>query len=541
MIHPRPRTSRTHATLLAIADRIAALVVCLAAVIFAGGGTASASPTLDRSTPRQTVSGLLRVTGDDDGDAKRSSHSGASFLQLDGVSRKSLRPAEAAERLAEVLRTRLQLDISAISDTPAGNPDDGDVLERIGEVSIDDDEIPITLTRVTRNGQQLWLFSAATVARIPDLSRAIEPASWVTRIVPATLRDVQVVGLWPWQWFGLLLAVVLGLPMGYGFGRCVTWSLGRVARKTRVAWDDMMIGRSRATLRFFFTWLVMGALAASLQLPAAIDRWVELVARTPLIFAAGWLLRTAVLAVTGPYLSQAPEDAPPDRRGLRTQIVILRRLSTAAIVLITFGVAMMQLDIVRNVGLSLLASAGVAGVAIGLAAQRSLGDVISGLQLSMTQPVRLGDTVVIAGEWGTVEEITLTFVRLKLWDERRLIVPIEKVLHEVFENWSVPGDGILGIIEIPIDPTAPVALLRDHFESLVRNHPAHDGREWVLQVTDLSERRALLRGKVSTSDIAAVFPMRCDLRESMMQFLQDLEGGRYLARGRWENVDAAAD
>jgi small-conductance mechanosensitive channel len=189
---------------------------------------------------------------------------------------------------------------------------------------------------------------------------------------------------------------------------------------------------------------------------------------------------------------------------------------------------------------SLLASAGVAGVALGFAAQKSLGAVVAGLQLSIAQPVRLGDAIVWQGQWGTVEEITLTWVRLKLNDERRLIVPVDKFLTEAFENWSMPGTELIGLIEFPVDPTVPVDDLRAELHRLAEGHSAHDGRECLLQVIDLNERAAMVRARVSTSDVSRAFAMRCELREALMEYLRTRDEGRYLARQRWQDVEAAA-
>ena len=118
-----------------------------------------------------------------------------------------------------------------------------------------------------------------------------------------------------------------------------------------------------------------------------------------------------------------------------------------------------------------------------------------------------------------------------------MVVPVEKFLTEIFENWSKPGDAMIGVVFLSVDPTAPVATIRAELERLAAEHPDHDGRECLLQVTDADERRMLLRCRVSTGDITRAFPMRCDLREGLMDFLQNLDGGRYLPRQRWEQVD----
>lgn len=493
------------------------------------GASVHAAASIDRSTPRQTVAGFKRAA--ESGDVETA----ARYLELKGRPGPSTR--ELVEQLAEVLKWRTPDDNSSLDDTPAGDPGDGEDIERIATVEAGGEPVPITLVRARRDDASVWLFSAATLARVPELVEPGDAATWVSRVIPERWRETRLFGLWSWQWFGLVLAIAVGLPVGYGIGRLTTSLLRRLAVSTPLAWDDAIVEATRAGTRFAFAWGLMSLLATSLELPLWLAPWVKIASRTPLILVGGWLVRQALSAITTLYLERTQDDVEVDARGLRTQIVILRRLVTLAIALVTAAVVLMQFEVVRTVGWSLLASAGVAGVALGFAAQKSLGDVIAGLQLSMTQPIRLGDAVVLQGQWGQVEEITLTYVRVKLYDERRMIVPTTVFLHEIFENWSMPGDGMIGLVELAVDPTAPVPELRAELERLATAHPAHDGRECVLQLLEVDERRALLRARVSTGEVDKTFQMRCDLREAMLDFLQKLDAGRYLARQRWQSID----
>jgi small-conductance mechanosensitive channel len=485
---------------------------------------------LDLSTPRQTVAGFLRAV--EAGQLSRASR----HLDLRGLRWEAQTPLEAAAELAQVLERRVWLDVAGISDRPEGLPEDGADVERIAVVKIDGEEVPVTLARARRGDASVWLVSATTVARIPDLSRALGTSGWVLALVPKSLEKSRWMGLWAWQWIGLGVALVVGFPLGRAAASLLLSALMRLARRTRAVWDGAIVESSRGTLRFAVGWLAMGLVALSLDLPPAVHGSVQLVITTPLIFAGGYVLRQAIRAVTADYLANLKGEQELHTRGLRTQIVILRKLSTGAIVLVSLAVALMQFEIVRSVGWSLLASAGVAGVVLGLAAQKSLGAVIAGLQLSMSQPVRLGDAIIMRGEWGVIEEIALTYVRVKLADERRMIVPIEKFLTEIFENLSQPGNELVGVVDVPVDPTAPIATIRDELLRYARAHPVHDGRECVVQLVELSEQRALLRARISSNDVSQVFAMRCDVREHMARFLQELDGGRFLPRQRFQRV-----
>lgn len=493
---------------------------------------ASATPPLDRSTPRQTLAGFLDAL--EAGKGARA----AQYLDLAGLRWSAHRtPAEAAQQLGSVLRRSVVVDLADLPDT------DADLEEqtrfRIATVEIEGRDVPIDLARVPDSSPPRWVFAATTVSAIPELYAATRAESWLEPLVPKAFAERRFGTLWGWQLIGLVLAFVVALPLGIGLGSVLLWLLRRFVRRTPIAWDDTLVQEARAPLRFSVGWLSMGTFTLSLSLPQRWEVALEKVIATPLIFAVGWLLMRLVKVATVAYLENVPDDLELKTRGLRTQLMILRRLSSVVIALITLAIALMQFEVVRSVGWSLLASAGVAGVALGFAAQKSLGAVIAGLQLSITQPLRLGDAVVVQGLWGEVEEISLTYVRVKLFDERRLVVPIEKFLTESFENWSQPGDLMTGIIEIAVDPSAPFATIRAELERLAQAHPDFDGRDCRLQVIDQDERRALIRCRVSTSDISKTFPLRCDIREQLLGYLQRLDGGRYLPRQRWAAVDLA--
>lgn len=493
-----------------------------------------AALALDRTTPRQTVAGFTHWVSEGRLDVA------IRYLDLRGMRWDRLTPEQAARQLHDVLVRRVGVHLEAISDIPEGMPDDGAEVERIATVELDGAPIAISLERVRLGSSSEWLFSRATVARIPELVRTTRTQSWIEPLLPESVRTAQMGPLWTWQWLGLLLALLLGYPLGYVLGAGLVSLLRRLAQRTPTSWDDAVVASSRRPLRFAAGWLSAGLLAKSMALPAHTASVVHFAVTTPLIVAVGWALIAAVRGVTEAYLHDLPDDREMNTRGLRTQVVLLRKLGSVAVGLVTLAIVLMQFDVVRDVGWSMLASAGVAGVALGIGAQKPLGAVIAGLQIAITQPIRLGDAIIFQGQWGEVEEIALTYVRIKLWDERRLVVPIEKFLTDPFENWSKPGTEMIGIVEIAVDPTTPIATLRAALEQLAADHPAHDGRECQLQVVDVNEHRALLRARVSTSEVGETFAMRCDLREQLMSYLQELDDGRYLPRQRWQAVGPAA-
>ena len=185
----------------------------------------------------------------------------------------------------------------------------------------------------------------------------------------------------------------------------------------------------------------------------------------------------------------------------------------------------------RQIGASLLASAGVAGLVAGIAARPVLGNLIAGLQIALSQPIRLDDVVVIQGEWGRIEEITGTYVSVRLWDQRRLIVPLQWFIENPFTNWTRNSSQIIGTVFLYVDYRMPLAPLREELARIVEHAPEWDGRVQVLQVTDATERAMQLRVLVSSLDSGLNWDLRCRVREGLLDFMQQ-HYPQYLPRAR---------
>jgi small-conductance mechanosensitive channel len=201
-------------------------------------------------------------------------------------------------------------------------------------------------------------------------------------------------------------------------------------------------------------------------------------------------------------------------------------------VLVAASLLLLQFEAVRSVGVSLLASAGLAGLVIGLAAQKSISTLLAGIQLSITQPVRIGDTVIVENEWGWIEEITLTYVVVKVWDLRRLVVPMSHFLDKPFQNWSKVSPEILGTVELYADFRTDVAAVRAELKRILEQESEGlwDGKVQGLQVTGCSERTMLLRALVSSEDAGKSWDLRCLVREKLIGWLQRQPQGLPLVR-----------
>jgi small-conductance mechanosensitive channel len=258
-----------------------------------------------------------------------------------------------------------------------------------------------------------------------------------------------------------------------------------------------------------------------------------------LIGAFTWLSVRLAGAIGEAIIQAHPIDSIDNlqARRIHTQARVLARSIMVVIVIVGIGGALMTIPSVRQIGASLLASAGVAGLIAGIAARPVLGNLIAGLQLALSEPLRLDDVVVIQGEWGRIEEITSTYVSVRIWDQRRLIVPLQWFVENSFANWTRSNSQIIGTVFLHVDYLMPLAPLRKELARILEQAPEWDRRVQVLQVTDATERTMQLRVLVSSQDSGLNWDLRCRVREGLLVFIQS-HYRQYLPRAR---ADVAAE
>ncbi len=203
-----------------------------------------------------------------------------------------------------------------------------------------------------------------------------------------------------------------------------------------------------------------------------------------------------------------------------TQTRILRRVADILITVVAISAVLMTFESVRQYGVSLLASAGAAGIILGLALQTVLRNLLAGIQLAITQPIRIDDVLIVEGEWGRVEEITSTYVVLKIWDWRRLVVPLAYFIEKPFQNWTRESASLIGEVTIGLDYRAPMEAIRRKAEEIVRSSPLWDGKVCVVQVTDFADTQMKVRTLMSARDAGRAFDLRCDFREALVGHIQ---------------------
>jgi small-conductance mechanosensitive channel len=241
-----------------------------------------------------------------------------------------------------------------------------------------------------------------------------------------------------------------------------------------------------------------------------------------LIAAVTWLALRAIRGVAEGVIALHPAEVADNlsARRVQTQTRVLSRIAAGAVLLAGLAFILMTFPRARQLGASLLASAGVAGLIVGIAARSVVGNLLAGLQIALAQPIRIDDVLIVEGEWGRVEEITATYVVLRIWDERRLIVPLSWFIDHPFQNWTRRSADILGTVLLWLDYTLPVEPLRREARRLCEASPNWDGRVCVVQVTDASERAMQLRILVSSGASGPNFDLRCELREGLIAFVQ---------------------
>jgi small-conductance mechanosensitive channel len=223
------------------------------------------------------------------------------------------------------------------------------------------------------------------------------------------------------------------------------------------------------------------------------------------------------------YIYHTYDLSKPDNlkeRKIRTQLQFIKKVLVTLIIFITIAIILLSFDNVRKIGAGLLTGVGIGSVIVGLAAQKSLSNFLAGFQIAFTQPIRIDDVLVVEGEWGRVEDITLTYVVLKIWDQRRLILPINYFIEKPFQNWTRISSEIIGTVFLYMDYSIPVDALRQELDRLLEQTELWDKRIKVIQVTDAKERTIEIRTLVSAANSSNAFDLRCYIRENLIKFVQ---------------------
>ncbi len=457
-------------------------------------------------------------------------------------------PALAAQ-LYYVMDRQVGFDWEALPDRPDGMDDrpmgqsNSMVGEprrsiRIGSLSLDGRDVSIRVQRV-RVGEStpVWVFSPQTVENVPALYERFGPGP-VDRVMPGWAR-VQVWGAALWAWVALVASLVLLVLLAWG----VSVVTRRTLDKSDSLWLSQMSGK---VAKPFAVWVAASVFwfvaSTALAMPRAVTVTLLIVAVLTFVW---FVMRTINAVITCILERDEIEDiadlSTNEGGGKQRQLTYLsvgRRVVLFVVVLFAVGVILSQFGSLQRFGFSLMASAGVATILLGIAAQPILGNFLASIQIALAKPVRIGDSVSYDGTWGYVEDITYTYILIKSWDKRRLVVPLRYFITHPFENWTKRDAHLIKPIYFHADYTIDVDAVRQKFTEFLEASELWDGEEEPnLIVYDSQDETLRLRALCSASNPSDAWTLHCELREKLVGFVRDLEGGKHLPRRRLVMTD----
>jgi small-conductance mechanosensitive channel len=314
----------------------------------------------------------------------------------------------------------------------------------------------------------------------------------------------------------VVVAVLLVLSLVYRL-------LADLAGHTSSSLDDSFVRRSRKPVKLMLPLVAVTVTLGALPLPHSTIGPLRHIVGLALIGSTAWLAISLLGVIDDAVALKFRIDVKDNlaARRVQTQVKVLQRIVTVVIVIVTISIGLMTFPEIHQLGTSLLASAGLAGLIVGLAARSTLENLLAGIQVALTEPIRIDDVVIVEGEWGRIEEIRTSYVVVQIWDLRRLVVPISYFIQHPFQNWTRTSADLMGTVFIYVDYTAPVEAVRQELRRILEaSRDLWDGKVCALQVTDSKERTLELRALMSAADSGAAWDLRCRVREKLVEFLQ---------------------
>jgi small-conductance mechanosensitive channel len=343
-----------------------------------------------------------------------------------------------------------------------------------------------------------------------------------------------------WLTAVIILALLTGLAVALHAGAL------RLMRRSRLGRSHaglLALDRGAGPSRAGFILVGIGAAIPALGLSSGATQTLLRLDFAGFLLVLGWAGIELANLASDLYLARLPQGFEQDALARKhvTQIRVLRRTAQVTLGLLSVAAALMTQPAVEKYGLSLFASAGAAGIVVGLAARPVLSNLLAGVQIAITQPIKVEDAVVVEGEWGWIEDITSTYVVIRIWDLRRLVVPLSRFLEQPFQNWTRESSSLIGSVHLFVDYAAPIGEIRGALEDITRQSKLWDGNVVNLQVVEATDRAIQLRALVSARNSGDAWDLRCEVREKLIQFLQE-KMPQVLPRYRLEvSPESAAD
>lgn len=492
-------------------------------------GMGAPSDKIKRATPRSAMRSFIEVS--DEGDHASAAH----VLNLNDIpeQEQESRGAEIARQLASVIERRVWVDWSDLPSRPdakveggtSNNPQAGQVRRDLGIklIEIDGRAYEIRIARY-KHGESdaIWLFTPQTVEDVPKLYDAFGPRAF-EHYIPESMKQ-KLGGLRIWEWLALPLLLCFLLGLGWLVNRLV----GAFARKaTHYAFLHQAFKRASTPISLFVVAIaaqVLLSLGVSFSGPvtSVVQPMLVVIMAAAIGIAALRVVDAVLDRVTLRFVGEIDDTRSLEKRELYTSIYALRRI----IVLIMVGFAafyvLARLNLFESFGITLLASAGVLTVLLGIAGQAVLGSILASLQIALAKPVRIGDSIMFEGEWAYVESIFYTYMRLRTWDERRIIVPVRHFVSTPFENWSVKDARIMRTIRLILDHSADIGVMRERFEAIAKEEEGViEPDQLTCYVTAHSEKGQEITFYAMTPDPSTGWVTEMRLREQLLSFVRE--------------------
>lgn len=451
---------------------------------------------------------------------------------------------QLSKKLFYVINQRVHLDWNMIPDRPDGQSAMASAANKaiagkprksilFGTTALSEREGDFRLERVkSKNSPPIWLIAANTVENIEPLYAQYGPRKF-DRLISEWSKS-EILGLSVWK----LVLVVLFVMISYFVFICSISIFSLISQKASAGWLKNAAKRLKHPASFALGVLTFYVtLNSSISFNASFARTLDILLLIAVVLAFTWLVTRILDTVMLHYAEQNLGDTSLEEnegaRKMMTYISVGRRTITFLVLIIGLAVILSQFRSLQQLGISLLASAGVATVVLGLAAQSTLGNIVAGIQIAVTKPARIGDTVIINEEWGFVEDIGFTYMIVRTWDQRRLVIPLKKIISETFENWSMKDPRQIRPIDLYVDYTMDIESLRLKFTELLEGSDSWDEyHPPSVQVIDATERSVKVRALCSAKDSYSAWDLHCELREKLIKYIGSLDKGTYLTKSR---------
>jgi small-conductance mechanosensitive channel len=497
--------------------------------------------TVNRSTPQATLENFILSARDDDYIQAAKSFN---FNLLPSSTTKE-QVAELAQKLYTVINQNLNIDWDKISDRPDGQLDVGFQTNTalvgqprrsiaFGRLKIKGRTIDLRLQRVKyRNESPFWLISSNTVDNI-DALYSVYGTRQISENLPSWAAEKTFFNIAIWKYLATIIALLLSIALGW----ITMFVLKRVFGQSSRTWISSTAFRLALPASLFVGTLIFYMLLnnfISFNGDFA-NTFYKILLISAVIFGTWFFMRFA-----DAFLSFIAKNSTDDiytekslkERRILTHLSVGRRIVTSIVVLIGASIILSQFEAFKNIGISLFASAGVATIIVGIAAQSTLGNIIAGIQIAVTKPAQVGDIVIFSEQWGQVEDIGFVFMVVKTWDKRRLVIPLKSVISESFENWSMRGASQIRSIDIYTDFRIDVEKVRRKYKTLIEASDKWDKqKEPTVQVVESNEKGIKLRALCSAKDPFTAWDLQCEMREQLIAYICELEDGLGLSRLR---------